>query len=138
MAHFHTLRNGGILNAHLAGRLAGLRHMDTFVISDAGFPVAKGVEVIDLALVYGIPTFEQVLRAVNDHVVLEDAWVAEEMSKGNPDQLATIESVLSEVPITRVSLTQMIADAATAKFVVHTGENTPYSNVILSGGRILQ
>lgn len=138
MAHFNTQKKSGIINAQLAGHLAGLRHMDKFVISDAGFPVAKGVEVIDLAVVYGLPGFADVLRAIEAEVVLEKAWVAGEMAEGNPEQLALIEDVLHDIPIERITLQQMIADARDAKFVVHTGENTPYSNVILSGGRFLR
>lgn len=48
----------GILNAQLAEALAGLRHKDRFVVSDCGLPVQQGIEVIDLAVVFGVPRFE--------------------------------------------------------------------------------
>ena len=54
----------GILNSQLAAALAKLRHKDQFVISDCGLPVPQGVEVIDLALVFGIPRFSDVLNAI--------------------------------------------------------------------------
>ena len=50
----------GILNAQLSAALAGLRHKDVFVVSDCGLPVPQGIEVIDLAVVFGVPRFEEV------------------------------------------------------------------------------
>ena len=47
----------GILNAQLSAALAGLRHKDVFVVSDCGLPVPQGIEVIDLAVVFGVPRF---------------------------------------------------------------------------------
>ena len=38
----------GILHPQLARVLAELRHKDTLVIGDAGLPIPKGVERIDL------------------------------------------------------------------------------------------
>ena len=61
----------GIINAQLDEALARLRHKDRFVISDSGLPVQPGIEVIDLALVYGVPRFEQVLDALSPELVLE-------------------------------------------------------------------
>lgn len=54
----------GVINAQLAQALAGLRHKDRFVISDAGLPVQPGIEVIDLAVAFGVPRFKQVLDAI--------------------------------------------------------------------------
>ena len=54
----------GILNAQLSAALAGLRHKDVFVVSDCGLPVPQGIEVIDLAVVFGVPRFEEVLEAL--------------------------------------------------------------------------
>lgn len=33
------MKRRGILNAELAGRLAGLGHTDRFLVTDSGFPV---------------------------------------------------------------------------------------------------
>ncbi len=56
------MRSGGIINAQLSRVLAELRHTDLFVISDSGLPVAAGgPEVVDLAVIYGVPSFETVL-----------------------------------------------------------------------------
>ena len=50
------------------------RHTDLLVIADSGLPVAAGgPEVVDLAVVYGVPSFETVLRAVLGEIVVEGA-----------------------------------------------------------------
>ena len=51
------MKKRGIINAQLAGLIAGLGHKDTFMIGDGGMPIPKGVEIVDLALCGGVPTF---------------------------------------------------------------------------------
>jgi D-ribose pyranase len=63
----------GIINRGLARVPAGLRHTDRLVISDSGLPVASDQHVVDLAVVYGTPSFELVARAVVEALVIEGA-----------------------------------------------------------------
>ena len=58
------MKKRGIINAQLAGLIAGLGHKDTFMIGDGGMPIPKGVEIVDLALCGGVPTFRQVMDAI--------------------------------------------------------------------------
>ena len=51
------MKKRGIINAQLAGLIAGLGHKDAFMIGDGGMPIPKGVEIVDLALCGGVPTF---------------------------------------------------------------------------------
>ncbi|KAA8720732.1 hypothetical protein F4V58_11545 [Corynebacterium phocae] len=53
-----------ILNAELAHALARLGHADRFASANCGLPIPSEVEVIDLALVFGVPTFVAVAEAV--------------------------------------------------------------------------
>lgn len=122
----------GIINPTLAGALAALRHTDLFVVSDSGFPTARGVEVIDLAVVYGLPPFDQVLDAVLAEVVVEKATMAKEVDLHNPTQAERIRSRLGNVA--QVSHEELKAMAGAAQFVLRTGEATPYSNVVLQAG----
>ena len=46
----------GILNPHLLSLLARVRHTNTLVIADRGFPSWSGMEIIDLSLVNDVPT----------------------------------------------------------------------------------
>ncbi|MFR1802173.1 MAG: RbsD/FucU domain-containing protein, partial [Faecalispora jeddahensis] len=63
------MKKTGILNAQLAGYIAGLGHKERFLIGDAGMPVPKGIPVVDLVLCGGIPTFQQVVDAVLNETV---------------------------------------------------------------------
>lgn len=47
------MKKTGILNARLMGLITALGHKDTFMIADAGMPIPKGVEIVDLVLVGG-------------------------------------------------------------------------------------
>ena len=60
------MKKHGILNAQLSGLIAALGHKDQFMIADAGMPIPKGVPIVDLVLVGGVPTFQQVMDAVLD------------------------------------------------------------------------
>ena len=67
------MKKRGILNVQLSAAIAALGHKDLFLIGDCGMPIPAGVPIIDLVLVQGVPTFEQVVRAVMDEVVAEAA-----------------------------------------------------------------
>ena len=73
------MKKSGILNAQLIGLIAALGHKDTFMIGDAGMPIPKGVEIVDLILCGGVPTFRQVMDAVLDETVVEGYTIANEI-----------------------------------------------------------
>ena len=67
------MQRHGILNSHIAKVLADLGHTDTICISDCGLPVPEGVQKIDLALDFGVPSFEQVVSIIAKHMKSEAA-----------------------------------------------------------------
>ncbi len=88
--------------------------------------------MIDLAVVYGLPSFDRVLDAVLSEVVVAAATMASETDLHNPAQAKRIRSYFTDVAL--VSHQDLKAMAAGASFVVRTGEATPYSNVLLQAG----
>ncbi len=90
------MKKRGIINAQLAGLIAGLGHKDTFMIGDGGMPIPKGVEIVDLALCGGVPTFRQVMDAVLDEAEIEQYTIAKEIEEKNPELLAYIREKLPE------------------------------------------
>ena len=82
----------GILNSHIAKVLADLGHTDTICISDCGLPVPEGVQKIDLALEFGVPSFEQVVSLITKHMKIEAIHIAKEMKDFNPKGHAFLES----------------------------------------------
>lgn len=121
------MRKSGLLNPTLAGAVARLGHTDTFVIADCGLPIPHEVPVIDLTLIFGIPTFADTLAALLDEVVVEAATIAD----STPTE---VRSLLPAVPLTEVSHDDLKREVARASFVVRTGSTTPFANVILRSG----
>lgn len=138
------MRRSGIIHPALSAAIGALCHSERFVISDAGLPVPRGVPVIDLAVVHGVPAFLDVLRAVLDDVVIESSIIATEIVERNPAQLTAMDALSAHVTggaTTSLSNTwRMVAHqefkelVAEARFVVRTGEATPYSNILLVAG----
>jgi D-ribose pyranase len=134
MVPSRLMRADGIINAQLARVLAELRHTDWLVVADSGLPVPDpGPEVIDLAVVYGVPAFAVVFEAVLSELVVEEASAAEEIVAANPECWELIRDRLS-VDVGLVPHETFKAEAARARAVVRTGEATPYANVILQCG----
>ena len=86
----------GILNPHLLSLLARVRHTNTLVIADRGFPFWVGLETVDISLVDGVPTVLQVLDAVRANFVVGQGFMAEEFPRaqfpGNPRPLSRVRS----------------------------------------------
>ena len=125
------MKREGIINARLAGALAGLGHTDHVMVCDAGLPIPPGPEVVDLAFRYGVPSFEVVLSGLLEELVVEGATAAEEAER-NPRSYELLTRSLPDLGfVPHEQLKRMVAGA---KLVIRTGEATPYSNVILRCG----
>jgi D-ribose pyranase len=111
----------GILNPQLASLLAHVRHTNTLVIADRGFPFWPGIETVDLSIVDNLPTVLQVLAAIRPNYVIGKAWMAQEFLKVNTK------------PVQKRFITAL--RGASFKFEPHglirTGDATPYANMIL-------
>jgi D-ribose pyranase len=124
----------GTLNQPLSEVIAGLGHMDTLVIADAGLPIPMETQRIDLALAQGIPGFLETLLVILEEVQVELAIVAEEMLSANPEIHKQLQDMLPETPIEAVSHVEFKHRTRSARAVVRTGEFTPYANIILVAG----
>lgn len=128
------MKKFGVLNQPLSAVIAGLGHMDTLVIADAGLPIPAETQRIDLALTKGIPTFLDTLGVVLREVQVERAMVAEEMLDVSPSIYAAIVDLLGDVPIETVTHLILKEQTRSARAVVRTGEFTPYANIVLVSG----
>ncbi|HSP75672.1 MAG TPA: D-ribose pyranase [Cryobacterium sp.] len=124
------MKRRGILNADLSGALARLGHTDVVLLADCGMPIPAGVPVIDLALVHGVPRFEQVLDALLEEMVFQHCVAAVE-AKTAPagtwlaDRFDAIEYI---------SHSELKDLSASAKLFIRSGEATPYANAALVCG----
>ncbi|HAT54423.1 MAG TPA: D-ribose pyranase [Lactobacillus sp.] len=123
-----------VINSDLSRGIAQMGHFDTLAIEDAGMPVPKGTEKIDLAVSKNLPSFIDVLSNVLSELQVQRIFLAEEMKTQNPKQLTAVKQLLPDVEIKFIPHEQMKADLSKAHAFVRTGEMTPYSNIILESG----
>ncbi|HEX3800111.1 MAG TPA: RbsD/FucU family protein [Verrucomicrobiae bacterium] len=125
----------GILNPQLLSLLARVRHTNTLVIADRGFPSWPGLETIDLSVVDDLPTVLQVLAAVRQHFQPVEAYMAREFLKANSAATrAQFEKGLAGVPITREPHVAFKKRVPSAIGLIRTGDTTQYANMILVSG----
>ena len=130
------MKKTGILNSDISRVVADMGHMDWLGIGDAGIPVPKTTEKIDLAVSAGMPSFISVLKEVLKELQVQKIYVADEIKDSNPKQLENIKRILPDVEIKFIPHTQLKKNLSEAKAFIRTGEETPFSNVILESGVI--
>ncbi|TFC90531.1 D-ribose pyranase [Cryobacterium sinapicolor] len=124
------MKRRGILNADLSGALARLGHTDVVLLADCGMPIPAGVPVIDLALVHGVPRFEQVLDALLEEMVFQHCVAAEE-AKTAPAGAWLADRFDAIEYISHAELKDL---SASAKLFIRSGEATPFANAALVCG----
>lgn len=128
------MKKSGLLNSELIKEIAQIGHTQSLVIGDVGLPVPKGVKCIDLAVCKGIPSFLDVLKAVESEMVIESYIVAEEIETQNPDTDEKIKQLLPTQERSTMSHERFKLFSERANVIVRTGETLAYSNVILIAG----
>ena len=126
------LREVAILSPRLLALLAGAGHTDLIVIADAGLPIPSGLEVIDLSLVSGVPSFIQVLDAIRKVLAVESAVMARE-TRGQA-LYGELVPRLKGLSVEELSHEEFKARLSKARGVIRTGETTPYANLGLVAG----
>ncbi len=122
----------GILNPHLLSLLARVRHTNTLVIADRGFPSWPGVETIDLSLTDDIPCVSDVLAAIQADWTHGHAWMAREFrDHATPQALDRLGRFLPLESITWEPHVTFKLRVPFATGLIRTADSTPYANVIL-------
>jgi D-ribose pyranase len=140
--HVGCMLDHEIIHPDLLFSLASLGHKDMFAISDAGLPIPVGVKRIDLAYTRGKPQFLEIVELLLRNLVVEKAVLAEEIKTYNKRVHETLLSIIDaysrrrgqNIEIEYVPHEKFKSYLPSVKFVVRTGEYTPYSNIILVAG----
>lgn len=124
----------GILNPQLNSLLSRVRHTNTLVIADRGFPFWPGVETIDLSLVDGVPTVLQVLDAIRANFVVGQARMAEQFLAHNNDATkAAFARALQGVEVVYEDHEGAFKPRIPRAIgLIRTGDTTQYANIILT------
>jgi D-ribose pyranase len=128
------MRKGGILHPAINRLLSETGHTDLITISDRGFPVPMGVERIDLALVSGIPTVIDVLKAVDGEFIIDTIILAEEMLGASPERYRQLQEQYLHISFKPVPHLEFKQIAPESRAVIRTGDETPYANIIIVSG----
>jgi D-ribose pyranase len=90
----------GILNPAINSLLSRVRHTNTLVIADRGFPFWPEIETVDISLVDDLPRVLDVLAAIRKNFVIGNAIMADEFRSANGPETQRIFSIaLSDIPL---------------------------------------
>jgi D-ribose pyranase len=122
----------GILNPQINSLLSRVRHTNTLVIADRGFPFWPMIETIDISLVDDVPQVLDVLRALRENFIVGRAWMAEEFLQANKGPVTdAFASALAGVPLEHEPHVKFKERIPRAIGLIRTGDTTQYANIIL-------
>ena len=122
----------GILNPHVNSLLSRVRHTNTLVIADRGFPFWPQIETVDISLVDDIPTVLDVVRAIRPNFLIGQAWMAEEFLDHNDDSTRrAVAEALSGIELVYEPHVEFKRRVPQAIGLIRTGDSIPYANLIV-------
>jgi D-ribose pyranase len=122
----------GILNPQILSMIARVRHTNTLVIADRGFPYWPMIETVDISLVDDVPTVLQVFEALKANFSVGHIYMAEEFKANNAPALQQIfANSRGEIPITYEPHNEFKLRVPQAIGLIRTGDSTQYANIIL-------
>jgi D-ribose pyranase len=125
----------GILNPAINSLLCRIRHTNTLVISDRGFPFWPQIETVDISLIDDIPRVLDVLQALTRNFVIAQAFMAEEfLSVNQPATKDAFTKALNGTPILYEPHVIFKRRVPQAIGLIRTGDTTQYANLILESG----
>ncbi|MFT3784324.1 MAG: RbsD/FucU family protein [Nibricoccus sp.] len=122
----------GILNPALLDLLARIRHTNTLVIADRGFPFWPQIDTVDISLVDDVPTVLQVLDAIRGNFKIGRVFAAKEFKKNNDAlRLQALTSRLEGVPLLFEPHIEFKKRVPSAIGLIRTGDTVQYANLII-------
>lgn len=122
----------GILNPSINSLLSRVRHTNTLVIADRGFPFWSQIETVDISLVDDIPKVLDVLRAMRANFAIGRVFHANEFRAVNSSE--TVQALLDSlegIPITAEAHVDFKKRVPAAIGLIRTGDTTQYANLII-------
>jgi D-ribose pyranase len=122
----------GIVNPQINSLLARVRHTNTLVIADRGYPYWPELETVDISLTDDIPTVVDVLRAIGANFTIGRAWMAEEFLLANSsDVQARFRDALAGAPIEFEPHAAFKLRTPLAIGLIRTADTIQYANIVL-------
>ena len=125
----------GILNPAINSLLSRIRHTNTLVIADRGFPFWPHIETVDISLVDDIPRVLDVLQAIRKNFAVAQVFMAEEfLSVNTPETRDAYAAALNGVPTLYEPHVIFKKRVPQAIGLIRTADTTQYANLILESG----
>ncbi len=122
----------GILNPQINFLLSRIRHTNTLVIADRGFPFWPQIETVDIALIDDLPRVLDVLNAIRPNFEIGHAFMAGEFRSCNaPQARQQFRRALRGIPLTFEPHTEFKKRVPLAIGLIRTADTVPYANMIL-------
>jgi D-ribose pyranase len=127
--------SGKILNPHLLHLLARVRHTNSLVIADRGFPFWPEIETVDISLMDDVPTVLQVLSAIRVEFHAVAGFMANEFIEQNTSETRQkFARALEGIPIQHETHVEFKKRVPRAIGLIRTGDTTQFANTILVSG----
>jgi D-ribose pyranase len=125
----------GILNPQINALISRVRHTNTLVIADRGFPFWPTIETVDISLVDDVPTVLQVIAAVRANHNFTQAFMAKEFLKNNSKVTQQkFRSALLGLAVKFEPHVEFKKRVPHAIGLIRTGDTVQYANTILISG----
>ena len=122
----------GVLNPQILSLIARVRHTNTLVIADRGFPFWPAIETVDISLVDGVPTVLQVFEALKPNFVIGQVYMAEEFLRENTTETQrSFADSRGGIPIHYELHERFKLRVPHAIGLIRTGDTIQYANMIL-------
>jgi D-ribose pyranase len=122
----------GILNPGINSLLSRVRHTNTLVIADRGFPFWPAIETIDISLVDDVPRVLDVVKAMRENFGIASAVMAGEfLSENSPETRLAFEEALLGVRLTFEPHIEFKKRVPNAIGLIRTADTIQYANIIL-------
>jgi D-ribose pyranase len=122
----------GILNPQINSLLSRVRHTNTLVIADRGFPFWPQIETVDISLADDIPRVLDVLRAIRGNFVIGRAAMAEEFRQVNSAETQRgFAAALDGITVVFEPHAEFKKRVPGCTGLIRTGDTTQYANIIV-------
>jgi D-ribose pyranase len=122
----------GVLNPAINSLISRVRHTNTLVIADRGFPFWPMIETVDISLVAALPRVLEVLNAIRANFSAGRVFMAEEFRSSNSRKTRlNFERALTGMEVNYEPHTEFKKRVPQAIGLIRTGDTTQYANIIL-------
>jgi D-ribose pyranase len=123
----------GILNPQILSLIARVRHTNTLVIADRGFPFWPMIETVDISLVDDVPSVLQVFEALKANFAIGQIYMAEEFKANNtPEVQQLFANSRGNISISYEPHIEFKLRVPQAIGLIRTGDTIQYANMILA------